>query len=139
MKIYLITAIAALAFTTANAQPGQRGQRPNPDADGDGKVTMSEFRAADGVRQSRVFARMDVNNDGKISSDEARPVAPDAGAPNRGGGILLMDANKDGFVTKDELSAISQRRFQMADKNNDGWLSGEEMDMMRQRTRGPGK
>lgn len=138
MKTYLITAIAVFAVTMANAQPGAGGRRPNPDADGDGKVTVTEFKALDGIRQARVFARLDLNTDGKISSDEARSVAPDGGGSDRGRGILRLDVNKDGVVTKDELAATAERRFQMADANKDGWLSREELDMMRQRTRGPG-
>lgn len=51
---------------------------------------------------------------------------------------MRMDTNNDGAVTKAELAAMSERRFQMADSNKDGWLSKEELPMMRQRRGGPG-
>jgi hypothetical protein len=138
MKTYLIAATVALLATTAQAQPGSGGRRPNPDANDDGKVTLEEFRAADGVRQARILARLDANKDGKVSPEEAKAVGERKGASRGGGGdIMKLDANKDGFITLEELSTTSQRRFDMADANKDGSLSGEELNMMRQRMRGP--
>ena len=139
MKIYLIAAMAALYVTAAHAQPGPGGRRPNPDADGDGKVTLAEFKAVETVRQGRMFARMDVNKDDKISSDEAKAMAQRHETKGHGGrGLMQLDVNKDGSVSREEMSETSQRRFTRADTNTDGWLSREEMDMMRQRMRGPG-
>lgn len=138
MKTYLIAATVALLATTAHAQPGSGGRRPNPDANGDGKVTLEEFRAADQIRQGRILARLDANKDGKVSPEEAKTAGQQKGPPRGGGAdIMKLDANKDGFVTKEELSSTSQRRFDMADANKDGSLSGEELNMMRQRMRGP--
>ena len=51
---------------------------------------------------------------------------------------MRMDANKDGAVTKAEMTAMTERRFQTADTNHDGWLSRGEVLMMRQNMRGPG-
>ena len=139
MKIYLIAAIAALCVNTANAQPGPGGRGPNPDADGDGKVTLAEFKVAYAARQGRMFARLDTNSDGKVSPDEAKAMAQRAQRPVRGGdGLMRQDANRDGSVTREEMSGAAQRRFEMADTSKDGWLSREELDMMQQRTRGPG-
>ena len=52
--------------------------------------------------------------------------------------MMRLDANKDGGVTKAEMSAMTKRRFDMADTNKDGWLSKGELLMIRQRARGPG-
>ena len=139
MKVYLLAAVAALCATASYAQPGPGDRRPNPDADGDGKVTLAEFKAAESVRQSRMFTRMDTNNDGEIGAEEAKVMAQRGDAKGRdGGGLMQLDANKDGSVSREELSATSQRRFDRADTNKDGWLSPEEMDMMHQAMRGPG-
>jgi hypothetical protein len=150
-RVFLIAAVVAVLATTAHAQP-LRGEPPNPDADHDGKVTLSEFKALETGRRARMFARMDANKDGKITAaeiDAARkhaeaegrgpPRTGSEGGP-RGGFMMRMDANQDGAVTKAEMGAMTQRRFEMADTNHDGWLSKGELLMMRQRMRGgPGQ
>lgn len=145
-RILLATAAAALLATAAHAQPMGQRQPPNPDTNGDGKVTLAEFKAASAERHTRMFARMDANKDGKITQAEvdAAPKSGNAAGPKggrggqRGGMVMRMDTNNDGAVTKAELAAMTERRFQMADSNKDGWLSKEELPMMRQRRGGPG-
>lgn len=144
-RILLAAAVAAIA-TVAQAQPEPGREPPNPDTNHDGKVTLAEFKAAQGDRQDRMFARMDANKDGKLTKaemDEAAKRAQEAGrGPGPGGGpggmLMRLDANKDGAVTKAEMATMTQRRFEMADTNKDGWLSKGELLMMRQRMRGPG-
>lgn len=139
MKLILLTAALALTVTTAHAQPGRGGKPPNPDADNDGKVTLSEFKAVESSRQERMFARLDTNKDGKITQAEFDTVAKQGEHMGRGarmGGIMRLDADKDGAVTVAEAGAMAQRRFEMADANKDGWLSKEETAMIRQRARG---
>eukprot|EP01036_Dinobryon_divergens_P052949 gene52948-biopygen43557 len=60
-----------------------------------------------------MFARLDANKDGRISSDEAKAMEPAATAADsaRGGGLMRLDVNKDGAVVREELAASSQRRF----------------------------
>jgi hypothetical protein len=50
--------------------------------------------------------------------------------------MMMMDANKDGAVTKAEFEAASKARFDRADTNHDGWLSKGELILMRQRMGG---
>jgi Ca2+-binding EF-hand superfamily protein len=147
-RILLAAAFAAIAtmapLAGAWAQPGPGREPPNPDLDHDGKVTLSEFKTAQGDRQGRLFGRMDANKDGKLTQAEMdaaakRAEAAGRGGPGGGGGMLMrLDANKDGAVTKAEMVAMAERRFQTADTNKDGWLSKGELLMMRQRMRGPG-
>lgn len=142
----ILLAAAALMASAVHAQPMGQRQPPNPDANGDGKVTLAEFKAAGAERHTRMFARMDANKDGKITQAEV-DAAPKPGhtaghkggkGGQRGGMVTRMDLNKDGAVTEAELTAMTERRFQMADSNKDGWLSKEELPMMRQRRGGPG-
>ena len=149
MKFFAIAAVATLLATVAQAQPGPGGSPPNPDADRDGKVTLAEFKAAQGERQGRMFSRMDSNKDGKVTQAEVDAVTaraeasggqPRGDGPRRGpgGGLMRLDVNKDGAVTLAEMGAMTQQRFDMADTNKDGWLSKGELLMMQQRMRGPG-
>lgn len=143
MTRILISLAAAVLFAgAAHAQPAPGREPPNPDTDHDGKVTLAEFKASTAERQTRMFARMDANKDGKITqaeSDAAGKRAEAAGRTGSPGGMLMrLDADKDGAVTRAELGAMGERRFQMADTNKDGWLSKGELLMMRQRRAGAG-
>ena len=145
-RILLAAAFAAFALAplgAASAQPAPGREPPNPDTDRDGKVTLAEFKATQGERQARMFARLDANRDGKITQPEVdagskRAEAAGRGGPGGGGMLMRLDGNKDGAVTKAEMGAMSERRFLTADTNKDGWLSKGELLMMRQRMRGPG-
>ena len=147
-RLFLATLAAAAAFAAmAAAQPDPGRAPPNPDTDHDGKVTLSEFKAAQGDRQTRMFARMDANKDGKITQAEmeasrkrmeAEGRGPSSGRGGAGGFMMRLDANKDGAVSRAEMAASTEQRFKTADTNNDGWLSKGELLMMRQKMRGPG-
>ncbi|AEG50247.1 EF hand repeat-containing protein [Sphingobium chlorophenolicum L-1] len=56
--------------------------------------------------------------------------AQDAGP--RGGMLMMADANKDGAVTKAELTAALETRFARLDANKDGKLDQADRDMLRQ-------
>ena len=69
------------------------------DANKDGQVSFEELRAAFGKhRHGDRFKRMDTDNDGKISRAEALAAAEAM--------FARADANKDGFVTPDELRGL---------------------------------
>lgn len=143
-RILLSFAAAALLSTAAQAEPGPARERPNLDRDNDGKVTLSEFKAARAERQDRMFAHLDADKDGKVTQAEAEAAHERAEAhrkraqERRGpvGMVARMDANKDGAVTRAELATASERQFQVADANKDGWLSKEELLTMRHHMRG---
>ena len=66
MKAYLIAgALLAMTAGAACAQPAP-GKGPRPDADGDGKVTLAEFKAS----RAAQMMRMDTDRDGKVSKSE---------------------------------------------------------------------
>ena len=57
----------------------------------------------------------------------------------RGGPMMMADANKDGTITKAELTASLEARFAKLDANKDGKVTAEEMKAARQAMRGPGR
>ncbi len=133
--------LLAFSASVALAQPGPGREPPNPDIDNDGKVTLAEFKTAQGQRQGRMFGRIDSDGDGKITQAEADAMARRAesagrGPPGGGPGIMGLDANKDGAVTRAEMDAMTERRFKMTDTNSDGWLSKDELAKSRQGRRG---
>ncbi|MGC4250731.1 MAG: calcium-binding protein [Sphingobium sp.] len=56
---------------------------------------------------------------------------PGRGGP-RGGMMMMADANKDGNLTKAELTASLEARFAKMDVNKDGKLSKEDWELRRQ-------
>jgi hypothetical protein len=103
MKTTILTAAAiALAATLSvsafaqepGGKPGPRGDGPRGmmqhiDADGDGKITLEEFKAP----QEGRFAMLDANGDGVIDKDEfgARRMARFSGRDADGNGVLEGD------------------------------------------------
>ncbi len=128
--ITLAAAVLALSAGAATAQGMAR-----PDANGDGKVTLAEFKAS----RVAMMLRGDANKDGKLSKAELEAAAArrPQGAEGKGGGgrmFGLVDANNDGFLTRAEIEKMVERRFSRMDVNGDGVLSAAEAQAGR---RGP--
>ena len=89
------------------------------DTDGDGKISLTEFRA----EQARLIAAADMDGDGKLSVDEFH---------RRGWWLQklhittlfdLMDADGDKVLTADEIPNPSARWFKRYDKDADGGIT----------------
>ena len=126
-------------------------------ATADGKLTKAAFDE----RLKKMFARMDLNNDGKITDEDLSPMmrgrgvlsgnGPGAGGqPMRSGGggmrggggrgmetlgwLRGADANKDGVITLDEVLAAGAKQFARLDRNGDGVIDQADFDLMRKET-----
>ncbi len=130
------------------------------DKNGDGVITADEFPEERRAFFDRLLQRVDKNGDGKISRDElaqARGPRRDGQQPRRGGGrpgrpgrgtdrpgrpgrggmmphplMLLLDANRDGKVTQEEMVAA----FKKLDRNGDGVITASELPTPRFAGRG---
>jgi hypothetical protein len=101
------------------------------DANGDGAVTRAEAQAA----RETMFTRLDGDGDGYLSQAEREAMAHGQGAGRRmprGN----ADANGDGRVSRSEFMGQPFRGFDMADANNDGVVTGDEMTALRGRRGG---
>lgn len=135
------------------------------DPNGDGQVTQAERDAMRQAKMDDRFNAMDADKNGQISkaemaaSREARQEkrkewretrkadradgerGPGMGKHMRGhhgggmGGRGMMDANKDGTITKAEFSAPMIAMFDRADSNKDGTVTKAEHDAARQAMR----
>ena len=55
------------------------------------------------------------------------PVAPGGGMPSPEQIFAFMDANKDGFIAKDEAKGPLEQNFDYVDGDKDGKISPEEL------------
>lgn len=137
-----ITLAAAVLILSAGAAMAQGVPGAHMDGNGDGKVTLAEFKNA----RVSMLMRADANKDGKLSKAELeagmaamRKTAGATGAtgggqtPRGGAGMMfgMMDANNDGFLTRPEIEKMIERRFSRIDVNGDGALSSGEVAAMR--------
>ena len=123
------------------------------DEDHDGIVTESEVDAY----VTRMFSRMDLNGDGRITDADLPPmmrgldVIKEGGMPGwaegrghggggqgrraHGGGMLRhmlgADTNKDGEITIEEARALAAKRFGRFDRNGDGKIDDADRAALR--------
>lgn len=138
------TTAIAIALTSGMAlahgrDGGKGGFRGGPekmleqlDVNGDGAITMEEFKAAGEAR----FAKVDTDGDGLLTAEEmaagkeARNEERQAKRIARH--IERIDENGDGMVSLEEMQAASEKRaakmFDRLDEDGDGTISAEELE-----------
>ncbi len=110
---------------------GFRGQFQFPqfkdlDKNKDGKISKDEWPSQ---MPQQFFDRLDTNHDGFIDEAEFNAARNRMGGGPRTGEAMtkLLDADKDGKVTRDEFAKIVAL-FDLLDANHDGSLSQEELN-----------
>ena len=128
---------------TAPAAPSPRPARIDGgvmryDANKDGAVTIEEWKSGQEAR----FKRIDANGDGKLSKDELFARTPAVGnsvlptdrqASQQSSYFLLLDTDKDGFVTLAEFMAGADRNFTSCDLDKNGRIDTAECRQALQR------
>lgn len=140
-------AFAAPGDTTApqaaSAAPSPRPARIDGgvmryDTNKDGAVTIEEWKAGQQAR----FKRLDANGDGKLGKDELFARTPAVGnsvlptdrqASQQSSYFLLLDTDKDGFVTLAEFMVGADRNFTRCDLDKNGRIDTAECRQALQR------
>ncbi|WP_425066361.1 EF-hand domain-containing protein [Reyranella sp.] len=127
----------------APASPSARPARVDSgimryDTNKDGWVTIEEWKAGQQAR----FKRLDANGDGKLSKEELFARTPAVGnsvlptdrqAGQQSNYFLLLDTDKDGFVTLAEFMAGADRNFNRCDLDKNGRIDTAECRQALQR------
>lgn len=93
------------------------------DTNGDNSISLEEFTAKGTDNYARQFARADRDDNGFISSEEARPRRRDPAEDIDAAALRECIADNGG------LAEAEEDRFSTADKDGDGVLSQEEFFM----------
>lgn len=105
MKKYLILGTAALAVVAAGAAAQEAGSRPDrPDRNAD--VTRQQAIE----RADQRFSRLDLNNDGQATAEEARQAHQQRRAERAGRMFERMDLNSDGNISRAEFDQVHNQR-----------------------------
>lgn len=102
------------------------------DTDGSGEVSLAEMKAGQDARHEqrtqRMAARRDAGPGEQIGGMRRGKRGHGGGGHGMRGGMMRMDANKDGAITLAEMEAGALERFKRQDSNNDGQVTKAERD-----------
>lgn len=143
--VAILAALGLGAFASVTlAQPGDgSGKRGGAmierlkaaDTNADGLISRDEAAAL--PRLAGNFDAIDANKDGQVSFEELRA---SRGKGHGGRHMKRLDADSDGKVSRAEAIAGATTAFDRADADKDGFVTPEEMRAARQGHRhGPGK
>lgn len=112
------------------------GQFKTLDGNGDGIVTRAEieatqkraFAAIAAQRNRQLFAQLDKDRNGQLSTGEFAALAAIGQArPDAAAVLAMFDTNKDGRIALIEYRAATQANFDRMDADRDGIVSVAEM------------
>lgn len=104
----LTLTVGASAATAQQAAPERTPRAMRADADGDGRLSRTEFV---GRRLERLSAA-DANGDGSVTREELQAVARTRMAARADARFDRMDADDDGAISRTEFDAVREARVE---------------------------
>jgi len=146
LTIVLVTSSISAFAIAKDKGPGAKKMLKHLDTDGDGQISMEEFKPP----KRTPFGKADVNDDGIVTMEEieeqmaARHQERESANEDRRAAAKAMlaahfaemDTNGDGGLTTDE---IKQGIFSRMDENQDGYITKDEMKRPERMGQGKGK
>jgi len=130
--VTLVAVALGAAATLTIADPGQGPRRgammerlKAADTNADGLISRSEAAAL--PRLAEHFDAIDANRDGQVSFEELRAFHARHRGERGKAFMKRLDTDGDGKVSRNEALAAAAARFDAADANKDGFLTPEEM------------
>lgn len=122
----------AVAFGAACVLSAPAGAQtaPGPDAGQPDSMGPPRARAEIPAWADRLFGHLDANQDAAVTGDELAALSSGPAAAMGGGRLRRMiaqsDASNDGRISREELTAGTERMFTRMDADGDGVLSESE-------------
>ena len=95
------------------------------DTNGDGMLSKDEAKALPHIAKN--FDAIDANHDGQVTGDELHAFMQAKRGEFAKKGFATLDTNGDGKVSRDEFLAQASARFDRMDANKDGFLTPDEL------------
>jgi hypothetical protein len=93
-------------------------------------VSKCSFQLGEGPSMKKtlaILAALTLASAATAQQDSPPPMAPGGGMPSPEQIFAFMDANKDGFIAKDEAKGPLEQNFDYVDGDKDGKISPDEL------------